>query len=177
MKWSVRIETKAPEGDRDRGELIHASLDRLDRALRDYDASAGGDRYGWHVRLRIATASDPDAIFLAVDLARQAVQEYAERAGLPAWPVIRAEAVEETSLQSEVDVPDPPNVRGVIEALEVLEVSRHEVPGHRAADPLPETAERAAAPSYIQTTNDASAAGRERKPGDPTGIRMIGEIP
>ena len=86
MRWSVVVEA---EGDR---VLTREEVVELADAVATSNGIASGigtTRYG--AQLVVVADSEDDAVGLATDeLARAAAQ-----AGLPAWPVTRAEAVSE----------------------------------------------------------------------------------
>lgn len=177
MEWSVLVETEAPEGaDVDEDELF-AQFGELTDALADHGAAVGGDRRGWDVRLNIETAAGPLAAAYAVDAGAPLVFEYAEKVGLPLWPVVRTEAREINTFHAELEVSNFPAVLGTTEVTKVLGVSRQRLHELRAAGRFPEPiAELAATPLWIRSTVDSFLAGWKRKPGRPVNwLRVLME--
>jgi hypothetical protein len=168
MEWSVLVETRAPEPGND-DEIIE-KLGDLQGYLSDHFAAVGGDGRGWGVRLGVDTDDGPIAAVLAIETGAELVWKYAEKAGLPLWPVIRTEAVEADTFHAQLDVSTFPDVLGTTEVTELLGVSRQRLHELRNASRsrFPEPAYNlAATPLWIRSTVESFLAGWERKPGRP----------
>jgi hypothetical protein len=166
MEWSVLVETRAPEPDDD-DEVIEKLGDLFD-CLADHSPAVGGDGRGWDVRLSVETDAGPQAAVQAIERGSALVLEYADKAGLPLWPVVRTEAVEADTFHAQLEVSNFPDVLGTTEVTELLGVSRQRLHELRHANRFPEPAyELAATPLWIRSTVDSFLAGWERKPGRP----------
>ena len=115
MEWSVLVETKAPEGADVGEEDILELLGEMGDALIEYGAAVGGGPDGWDVRLSIDTEPGRDAGFYALTRGGTLILEYADKVGLPAWPVIRTEAVEAETFHAELEVTNFPDMLGTTE--------------------------------------------------------------
>lgn len=168
MEWSVLVETLAPElGDDDD---ILGKLGELSDCLADHFPAVGGDGRGWDVRLSVDTDDGPQAAVHAIEQGSSLVREYADKVGLPLWPVVRTEAVEADTFHAQLEVSNFPDVLGTTEVTELLGVSRQRLHELRHATPqrFPAPAyELAATPLWIRSTIDSFLAGWERKPGRP----------
>jgi hypothetical protein len=168
MEWSVLVETKAPEGADVGEEDILELLGEMGDALIEYGAAVGGGPDGWDVRLSIDTEPGRDAGFYALTRGGTLILEYADKVGLPAWPVIRTEAVEAETFHAELEVTNFPDMLGTTEVTQVLGVTRQRLHELRASGRFPEPiAELAATPLWIRATVDSFLAGWSRKPGRP----------
>lgn len=87
MRWSVGIEA---EGDRvfTREEVVELA----DAVAASYGVASGIGTTRYGAQLLVVADSRDDAIAAATELFRSA----AEKAGLPAAPIVRAEAISET---------------------------------------------------------------------------------
>lgn len=168
MEWSVLVETRAPEPGND--DEILEKLGDLQDCLADHFPAAAGDGRGWDVRLSVDTDDDPLAAVHAIEHGASLVCEYADKVGLPLWPVVRTEAIEADTFHAQLEVSNFPDVLGTTEVAELLGVSRQRLHELRHATPqrFPEPAfELAATPLWIRSTVDSFLAGWERKPGRP----------
>jgi predicted DNA-binding transcriptional regulator AlpA len=168
MDWSVLVESRAPEPvDID----IADQLGDLQDSLGAHFAAVGGDGRGWDVRLSVTTGDDIDAAVRAVEEGSRLVLTYAEKVGLPLWPVIRTEAVEEDTFHNELEVSTFPAMLGTTEVTELLGVSRQRLHELRNSGRFPAPAyELAATPLWIRSTVDSFVAGWSRKPGRPAKV-------
>ncbi len=96
--WSVNVEVLGGEAALGPGD---ERLVELATALEGHfpAVSSAGDRYGVRVSVEASSASR------AITLATRYLRTGARRVGLPAWPIVRAEAVTEAELERELDQP------------------------------------------------------------------------
>lgn len=120
-EWSVGLMTAAGEGQSpvrklpDRlGSLLDSLVDRGGVATSTSDSR----RYG--ARFCVTAAGPTEALQQAVAIFRQA----ASAADLPEWPLIEAEVLTTTELDRQNALPSLPELVGVTEVAELLEVSR-----------------------------------------------------
>ena len=163
MEWSVLIETAAPEVVDD--DLVADALGSLLATLAPLGAAVGGDGRGWDVRLTM----EADDAFSALADAQEMVMVNAEAMGLPLWPVVRAEAIEQDILDAEMDVPNFPNIVGSQEVARMLDVSRQRLHQLRATDRFPKPmVDLAATPVWLRSAIEGFLERWPRKSGRPT---------
>ena len=119
MGWTVTLEAA---GD-DAAELEPALEELLDLLVDRggaVSASTMGDRYAatFSVDEEVATVAD------AVALGCEVFTSLAEKSGLPAWPVVRAEALTYEEHDRDLETPNFPELVGVSEIAELLGVTR-----------------------------------------------------
>jgi predicted DNA-binding transcriptional regulator AlpA len=178
MEWSVLVETKAPEDPESLDDdQVMELLEEVASHLIDFSVAASGDHRGWSVRLYIETDVGPNAAVTAVETGSERVRQYAEKVGLPMWPVVRTEAVESDTFHAELEVSNFPNILGTTEVTEMLGVSRQRLHELRSLGRFPEPmVELAATPLWIRSTVDSFLAGWSRKPGRPSkNQELLGE--
>jgi hypothetical protein len=97
--WSVNVEART-DGS---GRVDEAAAEKLADLLQPYDGSVAGgtEPPRWGVAMSIEAASAAEAVAEATRL----VISLAAEAGLPGWPVVRAEAVREDVLDNELSSP------------------------------------------------------------------------
>jgi hypothetical protein len=97
--YSAMIETRADDG----GTVNEAALGLLLNAVKPFHGavSGGSDSQGWSARISIEARGAADAVALAAAL----LTRLAADSGLPAWPVVRAEAVREDVFDEELGRP------------------------------------------------------------------------
>ena len=128
--WTVTVTAAGAEP---LAEVDERLVDLVE-ALEEHSAVgiSGPSRYGARLSVR---AQSPGA---GVEVACRLFQEAAERAGLPAWPVVRAEAATEAEVEAELAAPNYPRLMGVAEVAEALGTSRQRVSAlARQANGLP----------------------------------------
>jgi hypothetical protein len=107
VKWSVGVEA---EGDR---VLLREEIVELADAVAVVDGIATGigtNRYGAQLVVQAGSRDE------AIEKATREFAQAAARAGLPAWPVARAEAVSEAEdLGDVVDLADVVDLGGVVD--------------------------------------------------------------
>jgi hypothetical protein len=118
--FSVLIQTRADGA----GDLNRTALNAFADAAEPYQATVRGGTRSWSARIRVEASGAADGAALGAAL----VTLLAKQAGLPAWPVVRAEAVREDVLDEDVlteDLARPrlPELVSGPEAAEILGVS------------------------------------------------------
>ena len=159
--WSVDLVAGGAEPLADADD----ALVDLAEALEEHSAavSSGPDRYG--ARLSVQASSAAKAIEAATRLFLGA----ARAAGLPAWPVVRAEAMTEAELEAELTAPTYPKLMGVAEVAAALGTSRQRVSAlarQRRGLPPP-LAELASGPVWSAATLTRVLEEWDRRPGRP----------
>jgi hypothetical protein len=168
MEWSVLVETRAPSGTND-DELLEL-LGDLREALADRGAAAGGDGRGWDVRLTLEAPGPAAAVGAGIEL----VTEWAQKVGLPVWPVVRTEAVEASVLEAELAVRNFPDIVGVQEVLAILGVTKQRLWQLRGAGQFPDPmVELAATPVWLRPAVEAFVETWNRKPGRPSAVQEL----
>jgi hypothetical protein len=165
--YSVHLEARAPVGAA--VPFDDGAADVLMDLLADHSGvvSSGPDAWGGTVSVMAMDALD--ATWTGVSL----IGDMAEKAGMPWWPVIRAEVVRQDVLDAENSRPTLPELVSVPEAAEILGVSPQRVHELAGATGFPEPLyELRTGRLWLKDAIDAYAARRERKPGRPrkTGV-------
>jgi len=150
-----------------------ASLDLLLGRLSERNLApavqGGVDRYSARVWVEAATVAK------AVREASTQVADAIAEAGMPAWPVVRAEVMTEDELDAELIRPQLPTLVGTAEVAEMLGISRQRVNELRSvgrnvepAFPKP-VASLAAGPVWDAAAVTGFLRRWDRKPGRPRG--------
>jgi hypothetical protein len=113
--YSVLIEARADGAS----EIDQAALDAFGVAAQPYQAVITGGAQSWSALISVEATGAADAAALAAAL----VALVAKESGLPAWPVVRAEAIREDVLVEELARPRFPELVSGPEAAEILDVS------------------------------------------------------
>lgn len=120
--YSVHAEARAPEGAEPLGDPVTPG-DALMGLLTEHHGVCGADERSWTVTLSVDGHEAGDACARGSAL----ILDLAVKAGLPAWPLVRIEAVRGDVLEETLARPNiPPLVSGP-EAAEILGVSRQRV--------------------------------------------------
>ncbi len=96
------------------------ALDKLADSLVDHHGSAGANERSWSATISVQAPTPVDAAQQGQDL----LLRLTDKAGLPAWPVVRVEAVHEDVLAQELERPNLPDLVSGPEAAEILNVTR-----------------------------------------------------
>jgi hypothetical protein len=119
MGWTVSFEAHGEPG-----AILEGALDEFLDLLVDrggaVNASTVGDRYGATFNVADEVESAAAAVLLGQDI----FIRLAEKAGLPSWPVVRAEALTFDELDREVEMSNFPELVGVTEIADILGVTR-----------------------------------------------------
>ncbi len=146
------------------GEIDERLVD-LAEALEEHAGVVSSQplRYGARLSLQAPNAGK------AIETATRRFLEAGRRAGLPPWPVVRAEALTETELDVELEAPTYPKLMGVAEVAEALGTSRQRVSAlarQRRGLPPP-LAQLASGPVWSATTLRRFIDEWDRRPGRP----------
>jgi hypothetical protein len=164
IHYSVHAEARAPHGAKPVGDALGA-MARLMQLVLEHDGVGGVDERSWSV-----------TVSLLADSARQAcergaalITDLATEAGLPAWPLVRLEAVRGDVLDEDLARPNIPSLVSGPEAGQILGVSKQRV--HQLAATHPDFPkplyELAAGKLWHRAAVERFAAEWERRPGRP----------
>lgn len=162
--YSVHVEARAPED----AEPIREALDPTDRLmdlLADHHGVCGADDRSWSVTLSVE-GEDPRA---ACERGTELIIELAAQAGLPAWPLVRVEAVRGDVLDEDLTRPSIPALVSGPEAAQILGVSKqrvHQLAATHADFPRP-LYELAAGKLWDRAAMERFAEEWDRRPGRP----------
>lgn len=159
--FSVLIETRAD----DTGQLDQAALDMFAAIAEPYQAEITGGSRSWSARITVEASGAAEGAALAAAL----VDLLAKQSGLPAWPVVRADAVREDVRQEDLARPQLPELVTGPEAAEILGVSVQRVHQLAAEHPdFPPAAYRLRSASlWLRQAIAAFGERWDRKPGRP----------
>lgn len=170
MDWfSVHLATRAPESLIGEAELDIAG-DRLMNLLAGHDGVVSAGRGAWSATISVQA----DQARSAVDLGGALIERRAAEAGLPAWPVVRLEALRQDVLDAENERPTLPVLVSAPEAAEILGVSAQRVHELAEANPrFPEAAyELRTGKLWLRDAVVAFGRRWERKPGRPRTVSV-----
>jgi len=162
--YSVHVEARPPA---DAGELAvdEDAADALMEMLEEHDGVVSAGTGAWGATVSIRADSAWDATLHAAPL----VEKLASKAGMPDWPIVRAEAVLQDALDAQNARPTLPELVSVPEVAEILGVSPQRVRELAGANPrFPEAMyELRTGKLWLREAIDAFADRWERKPGRP----------
>lgn len=140
------------------------AVDALTELLEEHDGVVYVGTAAWDATFSVQAPSAREAVLRGVPLA----EKLAIRAGMPSWPIVRAEAVRQDVLDAENARPTLPELVSVPEAAEILGVSPQRVRELAAANPaFPEPMyELRTGKLWLRDAIDVFAR-RDRKPGRP----------
>lgn len=168
MGWTVTFETAGQEPTG-----LEAALEEFLDLLVDrggaVTGSATGDRYGATFSIQEA-ATAPDAVAFGYEI----FTTYAEKSGLPAWPVVRAEALTFEELDRDLETPNFPELVGVSEIAELIGVTRQRASAiaKRADFPTP-IASLASGPVWTRPSLNRFVDEWPRKDGRPPKLATL----
>jgi hypothetical protein len=168
MDWawySVHLETRAPEGAADVA-ADEDSADALMEFLEEYDGIVSSGVDSWSVTLSVQESSAAEAAHSANRL----VEDLAVKAGMPPWPLVRADAVRQDILDAENARPTLPELVSAPEAAEILSVSPqrlHEIAISKPEFPEP-MYELRTGKLWLRDAIEAFGCRWDRKPGRPS---------
>ena len=162
--YSVHVEARPPV-DAENLAVNEDAADELMKLLEECDGvvSAGAGSWGATVSVQATSAAE------AVMSGAPRVEKLACKAGLPDWPLVRAEAVRQDVLDAATDRPTLPELVSLPEAAEILGVSPQrvrELSVNNAGFPAP-MYELRTGKLWLKDAIDAFAQRWERKPGRP----------
>ncbi len=163
-RFSVHVKSRAPRGSHPVTPTDDAA-DALMDLLADYDGVVASGTGQWDATVSL---EEPDPVRAAA-VAAVLVADLAERAGMPAWPLVRVESVREDVLEAENEQPTLPDLVSAPEAAEILGVSPqrlHELAATNSGFPRP-AYELRAGKVWLRAAIEAFSQRWERKPGRP----------
>lgn len=169
-EWVVHIEAHAGRETEVDSNQIYTGFVALMDLLADYDAVPAGDSTSWSVDLTIEDDSGPGGTAAhAADL----IASYAEKAGLPPWPIVRCEVVRADLVDLEQVVPNFPDLVGAQEVTNLLNVSRQRLHELRTSGRFPEPmVTLASGPVWLRPAVEAFLDSWNRRPGRPKNTKI-----
>lgn len=175
--FSVHVEARAPAGERT-SEVDDASVDVFMDLLKAYDGVVGNSHRSWTATVSIEMPDPRHAVAAAVPL----IESLAATAGMPAWPMVRAEAVRDDVLEADNARSTLPDLVSAPEAAEILRVTPqrlHEIADRRGF-PQP-VYELRTGKLWLRPAIEAYDGLWQRKPGRPanddlTRQKLIGAL-
>jgi hypothetical protein len=161
--FSVRVETRAPRDARDVLPEDAAADDLMD-LLEDHDGVVSSGPGSWDAIVTIPA----DGAREAAEVAAHMIEAWAAKAGMPAWPAVRVEAVRQDVLAEQLERPSLPDLVSAPEAADILGVRPqrlHQLVDERKDFPAP-AYELRAGKLWLRTAIEAFAQ-RKRQPGRP----------
>ncbi len=158
--YSVRLETRAPAAARE-VTVDDGAADELMALLEDHDGVVSSGTGSWSAAIS-TQASDADGSSL--------IEKMAGKADMPAWPVVRAEAIRQDVLEAENRRPTLPELVSAPEAADILGVSSqrlHELAASKAGFPEP-VYELRTGKLWLRDAIEAFGRRWDRKPGRPS---------
>lgn len=162
--YSVHVEAR-PSADVKDLTVDEDAADELMERLEEYDGIVSAATGMWDAVVSVRAPNAWEATLRGAPL----IEELACKAGMPSWPIVRAEAVRQDVLDAANARPTLPELVSVPEAAELLGVSPqrvHELAGANAAFPEP-MYELRTGKLWLRDAIDAFAQRWERKPGRP----------
>lgn len=161
--FSVHVESRAPNGQQ-HTYVDDASADALMDLLEAYDGVVGNNDRQWTATISIEEPEPARAVAVAVAL----IESLAQRAGMPHWPLVRAEAVREDVLDEQNAQPTLPDLVSAPDAADILRISPqrlHELSG-RPGFPKP-IYELRTGKLWLRSAIETFDELWQRKPGRP----------
>jgi hypothetical protein len=143
------------------------AVDTLMELLEEHDGIVSSGTGSWDATISVQTRDAVDAAVQGFAL----IEKMAAKAGMPAWPTVRVEAVRQDVLEAENAKPTLPELVSGPEAAEILGVSPqrlHELANGNPAFPQP-MYELRAGKLWLRDAIDTFARRWDRKPGRPRG--------
>jgi hypothetical protein len=163
--YSVRLETRAPAEERDVA-VDDDAADTLMSLLEDHDGIVSSGTGSWSAIISVQEPGAAEAVAYGSSL----IEKMAIKAGVPTWPVVRAEAIRQDVLDAENSRPTLPELVSAPEAAEILGVSSqrlHELATGKAGFPEP-IYELRTGKLWLRDAIEAFGHRWERKPGRPS---------
>jgi hypothetical protein len=162
--YSVYLEAHAPVGTQPTAD--DEAADELMDLLADHSGVVSTGETSW-----AATVSVPaQNVRAAADAGFALVEDLAVKAGMPAWPLVRCEAVRADVLDADNRQPTMPDIVSVPEAADLLGVSQQrtrELAATQQDFPSP-VYELRTGKLWLRAAIEAYAARRPRTPGRPS---------
>lgn len=163
--YSVRLETRAPADEHD-VTVDDVAADELMALLEDHDGVVSSGIRSWSATISTQASDAPEAASYGSDL----IEKMTGKVGMPAWPVVRVEAVRQDVLEAENSRPTLPELVSTPEAAEILHVSPqrvHELAASKADFPEP-MYELRAGKLWLRDAIESFGRRWQRKPGRPS---------
>lgn len=155
-EWSVYLETVAPEGAALPQEQTEDKVGQLMDALTDHHAITSAGRRALSVRLNV----DDLTASVAIRQAREVVESWAEKIGLPAWPIVRLKRSAATcSRPSNASGTSRPGSAQEVTALVGVSRQRLRQLGAHAASPLQSSHWRPGPYGSVRPSSGSSTRG------------------
>lgn len=160
--YTVHLATRNPAGGEAQAEL--PGLDNFLDLLAEYSAAVAGGQAGWAATISVDSDDPRDAL----DRAHSVVLGYAEKAGLPHWPLVHVEILTDDEADRELATPTLPDLVSGPEIVDLLGISRQRLHQLRDNPRFPEPLiDRPGATMWARAAIDNFAAAWERRPGRP----------
>lgn len=163
--YSVRLETRAPAGEH-HITVDDDAADELMALLEDHDGVVSSGTGSWSATISTPAAGAVEATVHGSGL----IEKMASKAGMPPWPVVRAEAIRQDVLDAENSRPTLPELVSAPEAADILGVSSqrvHELAASKADFPEP-MYELRTGKLWLRDAIEAFERRWERRPGRPS---------
>jgi hypothetical protein len=163
--YSLRLETRAPVGERE-VTVDDAAADELMALLEDYEGVVSSGTGSWSATISTQAQGAVEATLYGSGL----IEKMAGNAGMPPWPVVRAESIRQDELEAENTRPTLPELVSAPEAADILCVSAqrlHELAASKAGFPEP-LYELRTGKLWLRDAIEAFDRRWERKPGRPS---------
>lgn len=160
--YSVRVEAQAPV---DAQPVHDCAPDKLMDLVEPYSGVVAVGESSWSAVISVAADNVCAAALTGVGL----VETMAAKAGMPGWPLTRAEIVRQDVREAENERPTMPEIVSVPEAADILGVSQQrvrELAGTQAEFPRP-AYELRTGKLWLRAAVEAYGERRPRKPGRP----------
>ncbi len=170
--WSVHIEVAALSA-KARIDPADERLRRLAEILAANDGVVSSSPTRLSLRCSVSNERHDGALGEGTEIVQKAIGE----AGLPIWPVVRAEAVCQDLLEAELEEPATPEVLGVAEVAKLLGVTRQRLAViRRDHESFPKPfVELAATPLWYREAVEEWAKTWARRPGpSPSALAVAG---
>lgn len=162
--YSVHVEARPPVGTVDL-TVDEEAADELMTLLEEHDGIVSARTGSWDATVSVEAGSAWEATGQGATF----VEKMACKAGMPTWPIVRAEAVRQDVLEAENARPTLPELVSVPEAAQILGVSQQrvrELAGTNSSFPEP-MYELRTGKLWLRDAIDKFAQRWERKPGRP----------
>ena len=164
-EWSiavVRVRPNAPDENLDLADMGVEAVEALEALAGGPTFSYGEDRYSFRF-----TITAPDFVS-AIEEGRDLVLKASEQAGLPSWSVAHVEATEWTEFERQLIEPTHPDLIGVAELADMLDVSKQRASELARQSTFPQPiAQLASGPVWLEPTVQRFVSEWERRPGRP----------
>lgn len=162
--YSVRLETHQPADERE-VTLDDDVADDLMTLLVEHDGIVASGAGSWSATISVSTTDAVEALAVGSGV----IKKLAAKAGIPPWPITRAEAIRQDIVDAENSRPTLPGLVSAPEAADILSVSPqrlHELAAHKPNFPDP-IYELRAGKLWLREAIEDFGRRWDRKPGRP----------